>query len=114
MTEPNIWREGFYHDSPFVTWVKQNGEALAKLRPEIKEHGLWVVKWTYTTTKCSTNVWAKKGKVVTIGFKASAIAIGEAAPQGGWYESNTDGDWAQYTAEVVSLVLFTTNNDTIV
>lgn len=100
MTEPNIWREGFYHDSQFEAWVKQNNAALFAMRPEIKEHGLWVVKWIYSTTKCSLNAWTSKEKILTVGFKTNAIAIGEAAPQGSWYESNIDGGWSQYTAKV--------------
>lgn len=101
MTEPNLWREGYYHDSPFESWVRQNSEALARLRPEIKTYGLFVVKWTYTTKKCSLNAWTNKDKVVTVGFQAKAVSIGEVAPHGTWYESSSDGGWIESAATEV-------------
>jgi hypothetical protein len=100
MTEPKVWREGFYHDSPFESWVKKNCAAIIKNRPEVKDHGLWVVKWIYTTPKCSLNAWTNKSKSVTIGFKANAVGIGEFAPQGAWFEASTDGGWIHSTAKV--------------
>jgi hypothetical protein len=98
MTEPNVWREGYYHDSPFQSWVRQNSETLAQLRPEIKTYGLFVVKWTYTTKRCSLNAWTNKDKVVTVGFQAKAVSIGEAAPHGNWYQSSSDGGWIESVA----------------
>ena len=46
LTEPSIWRDGYYHSHEFEIWVKQNSEAIVRARPEIKERGLWVVEWT--------------------------------------------------------------------
>jgi hypothetical protein len=109
MTEPNVWREGYYHDSPFESWVRQNSEILARLRPEIKVHGLFVVKWTYTTKKCSLNAWTNKDKVVTVGFQAKAVSIGEAAPHGNWYQASSDGGWIESAAVEVCHIALTMN-----
>ena len=100
MTEPNVWREGYYHDSPFEAWVKKNSKTLLRMRPEIKEHGLWVVKWTYTTKSCALNAWKDKDQLLTLGFQASAVNIGEAAPHGNWYQSSFDGGWVGSSATV--------------
>ena len=72
LTEPTIWREGFFHNHEFELWAKQNSEALLKARPEIREHGLWIVKWTYSTKKCSINAWVHQKKDVTVGFSTKA------------------------------------------
>ena len=102
MTEPNVWREGYYHDSPFEAWVKQNSEKLLQIRPEIKDYGLWVVKWTYTTKSCALNAWTDKDKQVTLGFQVSAVNVGEAAPHGTWYQSTSDGGWIGSSATVIT------------
>jgi hypothetical protein len=98
MTEPEVWREGYYHESPFISWARQNSERLAQIRPEIKTNGLFAVRWTYTTKKCALNAWTNKDKVVTVGFKAKANAIGEVAPHGSWYQSSSDGGWIESVA----------------
>jgi hypothetical protein len=101
MTEPNVWRERYYHDSPFESWVRRNSEVLARQRPEIKKYGLWVVKETYTTKKCALNSWTSKDKAITIGFQATAVSVGEVAPSGKWYESSSDGGWIKSSATQV-------------
>lgn len=100
MTEPPILRQAVYHDQPFRDWVKTNSAKLLKTRPEIKEHGLWVVRWTYATRRSSLNAWTSKDKDVTIGFNAKFVGAGEVGPSGGWYESENDSGWMHAQAKV--------------
>ena len=57
MTDQPVWKQAVYHDQPFREWVKTNSPRLLQRYPDIKEHGLWVVKKTYSTKHCSLNAW---------------------------------------------------------
>ena len=93
MTESPIWRESVYYDRPFREWVAENSVTLLEQRPEIREHGLWVVKWIYSTTRCSLNSWTSKDKQITVGFKAKFVPAGELGPDADWFESSMDSGW---------------------
>ncbi|KAI9737656.1 MAG: hypothetical protein M1818_005660 [Claussenomyces sp. TS43310] len=93
MTKEPILRKALYHDYPFRVWVRENTAALLRLRPEIKEHGLWMVKSTYSTPQYSLNVWTAKEKEVVIGFKTKIVQAGEIGPHADWYESSQDSGW---------------------
>ena len=99
MTESPIWRESLYFDRPFRKWVAENSAILLAVRPELREHGLWVVKWIYSTTECSLNVWTAKEKQITVGFKAKAVGAGELGPDADWYLSSTDSGWIHSQAQ---------------
>jgi len=99
MTESPVWRESLYYDQPFREWVARNSTTLLKARPEIREHGLWVVRWIYSTARCSLNAWTAKEKQITIGFKAKAVGAGELGPDADWYESSADSGWIHSQAE---------------
>ena len=99
MTESPIWRESLYFDQPFRDWVADNSAELLKARPEIRENGLWVVRWIYSTTRCSLNAWRAKEKQITIGFKAKAVGAGELGPDADWYESSSDSGWIHSQAQ---------------
>ena len=72
--------------------------ALLGLRPELWEHGLWVVRWIYSTERCSLNAWTAEGKQITIGFKAKVVGAGELGPDADWYESSADSGWVHSQA----------------
>ena len=99
MTESPVWREALYYDQPFRDWVAANALTLLKLRPEIQEHGLWIVRWIYSTRKCALNAWTDKSKSITVGFKAKVVGAGELGPDAEWYESSHDSGWIHAQAD---------------
>ena len=99
MTESPVWRESLYFDRPFREWVAENSATLLNTRPELREHGLLVVRWIYSTARCSLNAWTAKEKQITIGFKAKVVGAGELGPDADWYESSADSGWIHSQAQ---------------
>jgi len=58
-----------------------------------------VVRWIYSTARCSLNAWTAREKQITIGFKARIVGAGELGPDADWYESSTDSGWIHSQAQ---------------
>jgi hypothetical protein len=101
MTKPFVFRDAVYHEAPYIKWVAENAAALLSKRPEIKEHGLWIVTSTYSTQLCMFNVWSAIDKKISLGFKVSAVNVGEIGPHGEWYEASSDEGWIRYESKEV-------------
>ena len=96
MTEPPVDKNALQHKAPFINWVRGNERTLLqKVEHEIKEYGLWIIRWTYTTKRASINAWAGTDKNVVIGFQASAFGT-EFGPKGEWYKGRSDSAWDDY------------------
>lgn len=71
-----VVRDTYYYSAPFREWLKDNAQALIKARPEVRDHGVWVVATTYSTRKCSIAAWTSRDVEVVVGIKAAAAALG--------------------------------------
>ena len=96
MTKPPVEKKAYQHKSPFIDWVRANSKQLLQKRElEIMEHGLWIIRWTYSTQKASINAWAGADKSVVIGFQASTFGT-EFGPKGEWHKGRSDSSWDDY------------------
>jgi hypothetical protein len=103
LTAAPMVKKAFLYESPFRQWVRDNSEQIWQLRGvEVRQHGLWIVLSTYSTTQCSLNAWRQASNEVLVGFKARAFGE-EFGPQGSWYEDERDTGWNHYHAEVRAL-----------
>ena len=99
MTDSPIEKKAFLYKSPFIDWVRANAQCLLQKRElEIKEQGLWIIRWTYSTKKASINAWAGTDKKVVVGFQASAYGT-EFGPKGGWHKGRADTAWDDYASK---------------
>lgn len=101
LTQPPVQREGFLHASTIRTWSKRNAAKVAKLWPDVKDHGMFVVTSIYTTQRAKIHVWSGSRHEVTVGFKAGATEIGEIAPSTEWYTERADDGWVEVEAKQV-------------
>jgi hypothetical protein len=98
MTSPPVVRQRYFYESPFRQWVQDNALRILEQRPEVRDHGLWIVTSTYGTKNCSLNVWSGRQKEVMLGFSAKDVSGGEVGPAAQWYEAASDSDWSRYSA----------------
>jgi hypothetical protein len=103
LTKSPVRHEKYYYESPFKVWIRDNATLLLKKRTEIVDYGLWIVTSTWSVEECAINVWSETGHGVSVGFKTSAVGLGELAPSGEWHEDGRDGGWLKVKAEEVSL-----------
>lgn len=104
LTTPPIIRDAYYHEEPLTGWVRDNAVRIVQNRPEVREHGLWIVTATYSTPRCALNVWTTTEREITVAFKAKARGS-QFGPKGEWFESTEDTGWASYEAKVCKLSL---------
>ena len=96
MTDSPIEKKGYLYKSPFHDWVRDNlRQLLQKRETEIKEHGLWIIRWTYSTSKASINAWAGTDKKVVVGFQVSTFGT-DFGPKGEWHKGHADSSWDDY------------------
>jgi hypothetical protein len=100
MTTPPVTREMINHEDPYERWCQKNAKTILKLRPEVKDHGMWIVTKTHSTKYCSLNVWKSKQKDVHVGFSAKVAEGGDLKASGGWFENSSDGGWNHYKSKV--------------
>lgn len=93
MTQSPVIKDFIYGTTPFRLWCKANSEAIIQKWPDVKERGLIIVTSVYTTRFAMINAWSETEKEISIGFRASAVEIGEAAPSSTWYTSEGDSGW---------------------
>lgn len=95
-----VFQQGYHYRHEFVQWAKANAKQLAKIRPEVKDDGFYVVTSTYTTDDIWINAWSEQGKKVAMGFKVSAVGAGEVAPSGEFFKAEGASGWTHATPEV--------------
>ena len=96
MTDSPIEKKAYLYKSPFNDWVRANSRQLLQTRGmEIKEHGLWIIRWTYSTSKASINAWVGTDKRVVVGFKVSTFGT-DFGPKGEWHRGHADSSWDDY------------------
>ena len=88
-----VLQRGFHHRYEFKQWAKANAKQLAKIRPEVKEFGFYVVTTTYATDDVWINAWAEEGQKVAMGFEVSAVETGEIAPSGDFFRGGSASGW---------------------
>lgn len=96
LTAPPVVHERYYYESPFKDWVKANAVEILRLRPEVKEYGLWIVTSTYGTKMAAINMWKQAGQSVKVGFSAKAVGVGECGPSGEWYKDDRQEGWNEF------------------
>lgn len=96
MTDSPIEKREYLYKSPFTDWVRDNSRQLLQKREmEIKEHGLWIIRWTYSTSKASINAWSGTDKKVVVGFRVSTFGT-DFGPKGEWHKGHADSSWDDY------------------
>ena len=108
MTDSPVEKKGYLYKTPFTSWVRANStHLLGKYEAEIKEHGLWLIRWTYSTRKASINAWAGTDKSVVVGFRVSTMGT-DFGPKGEWHKGHADSSWDDYVPKEESdkLVVF--------
>ncbi len=102
MTKSPVEKKAYQHKSPFIDWVRANSKQLLQKRElEIMEHGLWIIRWTYSTKRASITAWGGTDKNVVIGFQASAFGT-EFGPKGEWHKGRSDSSWDEYAPKNAS------------
>jgi hypothetical protein len=66
----------------------------------VRKHGFFIVTNTFSTPTVSLNAWTNPENKVLIGFKASAVGIGEIAPSSEWYSAESASGWIHSAAKV--------------
>lgn len=96
MTDSPIEKREYLYKSPFTDWVRDDSrQLLQKGEMEIKEHGPWIIRWTYSTSKASINAWSCTDKKVVVGFRVSTSGT-DFGPKGGWHKGHADSSWDDY------------------
>ena len=82
MTDSPVEKKPYLYKSPLNDWVRASSRQLLQTREmEIKEYGLWIIRWTYSTSKASINAWVGTDKRVVVGFRVSTFGT-DFGPQG--------------------------------
>jgi hypothetical protein len=100
LTGKEVYEAGIKFESPCTQWVKDNARKLLELRPEVKEHGIYVVRTVWSTEDVSLNAWMKRDKAVTVGFSAKVAGVAEVGPKGSFHHGGEDEGWIYYKADV--------------
>jgi len=103
LTTPPVVKSVYYHDMPFLKWFKTNAATIVRNHPEVKQHGLWIVTSTYSTSKCALNAWTSKSKEVAVGFSGTMSQMAGLDVKGSWYTSSDDGGWNYFEQKVFQL-----------
>lgn len=93
VTKGSVVKDAVYHNEPYRAWCKANMATLLENWPDIRNHGLWVVTSTWSTTEAGINLWKDTSKTLTIGFETSFAPAGEIGPSGGWHTAQSDTGW---------------------
>jgi len=97
-----VHRDGYYFESPFTRWVQDNVDVLRNCRrgPDIEEHGLIIITYTYSTRKCTLNAWQDKSKKISLGLSASATDGLGIETEAGWFVGTSSSGWKDYSGKV--------------
>ncbi|KAH7235535.1 hypothetical protein BKA59DRAFT_532974 [Fusarium tricinctum] len=95
--ENDVVEEGFDLRQPFNTWLENNAKALFKEYPELKEHGLYAVMWTYSTTGIHLSVWNDKSNHATVGVKVGVAGAGNIGPKTEYVRGQSSSGWTEWT-----------------
>jgi len=106
LTTPPVIKSVYYHDMPFLKWFKTNAATIVRNHPEVKQHGLWIVTSTYSTSKCALNAWTSKSKEVAVGFSGTMSQMAGLDVKGSWYTSSDDGGWNYFEQKDKQVVVF--------
>lgn len=98
LTQPPVQKDPFYRSATINRWYESNSARIRELFPELASQGHFIVTIVYHTSRESTNVMRSSGNLVRVGFKASAVGIGEIAPSTEWAKSSHDAGWVDATA----------------
>jgi hypothetical protein len=71
-----------------------------ELRPEVEEHGLYVVRTVWSTSDVSLDAWMNRNKAVIVGFSAKVTELAEVGPKGSFHHGGSDERWVHYKASV--------------
>ena len=80
LTSPPVTKDSLRHEESFKRWVKNNARIIATVWPDVREHGLFIVTSTHSTTEALLNILGSKSQTVSVGFNAGFVPIGEIAP----------------------------------
>ena len=107
VTNPPIYHHCVYQEFDIRPWFHRNKQQIliAPFAAQIKQHGLFIVTGTYSTTGCSIACWTDSSNDVSLGFNASLIQNPVAGVQGGWYLENSASGWSHYNAPVYLFTL---------
>ena len=96
LCEAEVLEERYFHESPFRKWLKTNLETILKKVEDVREHGVYIVTKTFSTNKCSINVWTEKSNEVIIGVGAKVPSVAGADVSGGWSRGHSSSSWRSW------------------
>jgi hypothetical protein len=103
LTTPPITKESYYHYMPFVKWFRKNAMEILARYPEVRDHDVWIVTSTCSTSECALNAWTTKDKEVVVGFSRTASRTSDLESKRKWYPASDDGGWNHIQKQVYSL-----------
>ncbi|KID83168.1 hypothetical protein MGU_09531 [Metarhizium guizhouense ARSEF 977] len=93
MTTNPVTREAVYGERAYKNWCKTNAPVIISNWPDVEDHGLVIVTSIHKTTRADLRTWQDKRQEIKVGFKASAVGLGELAPSSEWYKALGDDGW---------------------
>lgn len=96
----DVEERGYYFHEPFAQWAKKNAQALLQHCPDIKSHGLWIIKSTVETRDVNICAWSGRSKTVSMGFKVAIPAAGEIGPSGEFVKGGSADEWHHDSSDV--------------
>lgn len=90
--------------SPIADWVKVNAKALVNSpwKGDLKEHGLWAIKKTWSTQECKITLDSAHHRDTSGGFKVGATGVAEGGLSGSSAVKGDSAGWTTFTASDVS------------
>jgi hypothetical protein len=104
---------GFVDKAPFRAWAKANAELLLRNKKDaLRQHGLFVVTATWSTTEAFTKYWINRTSTVKIGVKVEAPGVGGGGPKVSYHRASSAGSWNEadtkvgyYSSDISILIL---------
>ncbi|CAG7953559.1 unnamed protein product [Penicillium salamii] len=86
--------------SPIADWVKVNAKALVNSpwKGDLKEHGLWAIKKTWSTQECKITLDSAHHRDTSGGFKVGATGVAEGGLSGSSAVKGDSAGWTTFTA----------------
>lgn len=96
---------GFSQKSPFREWARENAQLILKNAPDAKEHGIFIITSTYSTTEVFTTAWRNNQNIVEVGAKAVVEGIADVGVKMQYFRSEGAGSWIRADVKVAPLSL---------
>lgn len=91
----------YVHEDEFDLWCRENHWEILRQHPSVKEHGLWIIQDTWSTSSCTIKAWREKTGSFHASLSGDVAKVGNLGVTADKSVTQDDGNWSEYPAEEV-------------